>query len=246
MDSSQMTMPQTKPLGRPRLKQGPTKPSKTYHNVHVSFTIKQAVIETFDDVGTAATLAKHFSHHSGAKSGSTRKMYSWLQQRAHIRSKASNPKTSRHLCSRAIGMATPLPKESEEQLAQWVNSMRTDGVPVTPRMIQVMALGMAIDVGLYECTFTTSWSWLQGFKKRYVVKGLDDCQLDRERHVYIASWLQGFKKRYKFALRARTRTGQDTQGDGAKALDADRVVFPRWSATTASTSSKHGSEGRQL
>ncbi|ETV71549.1 hypothetical protein H257_13213 [Aphanomyces astaci] len=163
MDSSQMTMPQTKPRGRPRLKQGPTKPWKKYSNVHVSFAVKQAVIETFDGVGMAATLAKHFSHPSGAKLVSTRKkLYSWLIQRDHIRSKTSNPKTSRHLCSRAIGMATTLSKESKEQLAQLVNSMRTGGVPVTPLMIQVMALEMTIHVGLDESAFTASWSWLQG------------------------------------------------------------------------------------
>ncbi|RHY84728.1 hypothetical protein DYB35_014128 [Aphanomyces astaci] len=67
--------------------------------------------------------------------------------------------------------------------------MRTDGVPVTPRMIQVMALEMAIDAGIDERAFTASWSWFQGFKKRF-----------------------------KFTLWARTRIGQDLQGDGEEAL----------------------------
>ncbi|RHY14358.1 hypothetical protein DYB26_015711 [Aphanomyces astaci] len=67
--------------------------------------------------------------------------------------------------------------------------MRTDGVPVTPRMIQVMALEMAIDAGIEERAFIASWSWFQGFKSRF-----------------------------KLTLRARTRIGQDTQGDGDKAL----------------------------
>ncbi|KAF0710737.1 hypothetical protein AaE_012402 [Aphanomyces astaci] len=92
------------------------------------------------------------------------------------------------MCARSPGMATTLPKASEEQLAKWVRSMRTDGVPVTPRMI-VMALEMAIDAGIEERAFTASWSWFQGFKRRF-----------------------------KLTLRARTRIGQDTQGDGDKAL----------------------------
>ncbi|KAF0713988.1 hypothetical protein AaE_011664, partial [Aphanomyces astaci] len=93
------------------------------------------------------------------------------------------------MCSRSLGMATTLPRASEEQLAQWVRSMRTDGVPVTPRMIQVMALEMAIDAGIDEPAFTASWSWFQGFKKRF-----------------------------EFTLRARTRIGQNSQGDGEEAL----------------------------
>ncbi|RLO06514.1 hypothetical protein DYB28_005414 [Aphanomyces astaci] len=93
------------------------------------------------------------------------------------------------MCARSPGMATTLPKASEEQLAKWVRSMRTDGVPVTPRMIQVMALEMAIDAGIEERAFTASWSWFQGFKRRFMP-----------------------------TLRARTRIGQDTQGDGGKAL----------------------------
>ncbi|ETW04115.1 hypothetical protein H310_04475 [Aphanomyces invadans] len=78
---------------------------------------------------------------------------------------------------------------TEENLAQWVQSMRADGVHVTPRMIQVMALEMVIDARLDESSFPASWSWFQGFKKRH-----------------------------KFAMRARTRTGQDTNGDGMAAL----------------------------
>ncbi|RHY18472.1 hypothetical protein DYB25_011224 [Aphanomyces astaci] len=92
------------------------------------------------------------------------------------------------MCARSPGMATTLPKTSEEPLAKWVRSMRTDSVPVTPRMI-VMALEMAIDAGIEERAFTASWSWFQGFKRRF-----------------------------KPTLRARTRIGQDTQGDGDKVL----------------------------
>ncbi|RHZ18460.1 hypothetical protein DYB26_010678 [Aphanomyces astaci] len=138
----------------------------------------------------AETLARFFPHHNDGRLDSTRKkVYQWAQNRVLIRDKASNPKASAHMCARSPGMATTLPKASKEQLAKWVRSMRTDGVPVTPRMIQVMALEMAIDAGIEERAFTASWSWLQGFKRRF-----------------------------KPTLRARTRIGQDTQGDGDKAL----------------------------
>ncbi|RLO01447.1 hypothetical protein DYB28_006087 [Aphanomyces astaci] len=69
--------------------------------------------------------------------------------------------------------------------------MRKDGVPVTPHMLQLMVLETAIDLGLPDDAFHAGWHWMRGFKKRH---GL--------------------------AIRARTRQGQDTQGDGEAALAA--------------------------
>ncbi|RHY50824.1 hypothetical protein DYB34_005490 [Aphanomyces astaci] len=182
--------PPARPPGRPRLKEGPKKPPKKFRNVHVSFKKKQAVIDSFDEMGMAATLLKHFPHLRGPPLDTTRKkVYAWLKQSAHIKVKATNPRTSKHLCSRELGMATTLPKESEEQIAVWVHSMRKDGVPVTPQMIQIMALETAIDVGLDESAIVASWSWLEGFKRRF-----------------------------RLSLRTRTRQGEDTQGDGDAAL----------------------------
>ncbi|KAH9119452.1 hypothetical protein LEN26_007955 [Aphanomyces euteiches] len=190
--------PCSRPRGRPRLKDGSKKPAKKFRNVHVTFKMKQAVIDSFDLVGMAATLAKHFPHHRGTQLDTTRKkVYGWLKQTDHIRVKAINPRTSHHLCSREIGMATTLPKECEEQLAQWVHSMRKDGVPVTPSMIRIMAHESAVEAGLDDSVFSASWSWLKGFKKRHNL-----------------SW------------RSRTRMGQDTQGDGEAVLSefASRIA----------------------
>ncbi|RHY75736.1 hypothetical protein DYB34_000973, partial [Aphanomyces astaci] len=92
---------------------------------------------------------------------------------------------------RTNGVETSLPHDAEEQLAKWVASMRKDGVPVTPHMLQLMALETAIDLGLPDDAFHAGWHWMRGFKKRH---GL--------------------------AIRARTRQGQDTQGDGEAALAA--------------------------
>ncbi|RLO02716.1 hypothetical protein DYB28_013806, partial [Aphanomyces astaci] len=163
--------PPARPPGRPRLKEGPKKPPKKFRNVNVSFKKKQAVIDSFDEMGMAAALLKHFPHPLGPPLDTTRKkVYTWLKQHAHIKVKAEI-------------------HESEEQIAVWVHSMRKDGVPVTPQMIQIMTLGTAIDVGLDECAFVASWSWLEGFKRRF-----------------------------RLSLRARTRQGQDTQGDDDAAL----------------------------
>ncbi|ETV72942.1 hypothetical protein H257_12273 [Aphanomyces astaci] len=178
--------PPARPPGRPRLKEGPKKPPTRFRNVHVSFKKKQDGMDSFDEIGMAATLMKHFPHLRGPPLDTTRKkVYAWLKQRARIKVKATNPRTSKHLCSRELRMATTLAKESDVLIALWVHSMRKDGVPLTPQMIQIMALETAVDVGLDEKALVASWSWLESFKRRF--------------------WL---------SLRARTRQGQDTQGDG--------------------------------
>jgi hypothetical protein len=156
----------------------------------MSYKAKLDIINSFDQVGMSATLSKHFPHLRGVQLDTTRKkVYGWLQQRDHIKSKATNPRTANHKCAREVGTGTTLPREFEEQLAQWVNSMRKDGVPVTPQMIQLMALEVAIDAGVDEQSFAASWTWMSRFMKRF-----------------------------KLALRTRTRTGQDTAGDGEAAL----------------------------
>ncbi|RHY26611.1 hypothetical protein DYB32_007454, partial [Aphanomyces invadans] len=179
-------------------KHGTKKLPKKYRNVHLSYKLKQVVIVSSDECGMAATLARHFPHVHGSKLDSTRKkVYGWIKQRDHIRSKATNPSTSNQLCSRELGTATTLPREFEEQISLWVKNMRKDGVPVTLQMIRIMALETAIDAGLDENEFSASWSWLKGFKKRY-----------------------------QLSIRARTRCRQDTQADGEAALAtfADRIA----------------------
>ncbi|RHZ02292.1 hypothetical protein DYB31_016491, partial [Aphanomyces astaci] len=146
MENTRVQTVRLKPRGWPRIKPGPPKPPKKFRNTLTSYKMKWAVIESFDSVGMAETLARFFPHHNDGRLDSTRKkVYQWTQNRVLIRDKASNPKISAHMCARSPGMATTLPKASEEQLAKWV-------------------------------------------------------------------------RRFKLTLRARTRIGQDTQGDGDKAL----------------------------
>ncbi|RLO03981.1 hypothetical protein DYB28_007296 [Aphanomyces astaci] len=190
MENTRVQTVRLKPRGRQRIKPEHPKPPKKFRNTLTSYKMKWAVIKSFDSVGMAETLTRLFPHHTDGRLGSTgKKVYQWTQNRVLIRDKESNPKISAHMCARSPGMATTLPKASEEQLVKWFRSIRTEGVPVTPRMIQVMALQMAIDAGIEERAFTASWSWFQGFKRRF-----------------------------RMTLRAHTRIGQDTQGDGDKAL----------------------------
>ncbi|RLO05756.1 hypothetical protein DYB28_004925 [Aphanomyces astaci] len=155
MENTRVQTVRLKPRGWPRIKPGPPKPPKKFRNTLTSYKMKWAVIESFDSVGMAETLARFFPHHNDGRLDSTRKkVYQWTQNRVLIRNKASF-----------------------RGAACQVGSVDADRrCSVTPRMIQVMA-------------FTASWSWFQVFKRRF-----------------------------KLTLRARTRIGQDTQGDGDKAL----------------------------
>ncbi|KAH9123076.1 hypothetical protein AeMF1_005853 [Aphanomyces euteiches] len=82
-------------------------PAKKFKNVHVTYKMKQLVIDTFDEVGMAATLDRHFSNRSGSdRAVARKKVYKWLKQRDLIKQKASNAKTAHHKCARDIGMGT--------------------------------------------------------------------------------------------------------------------------------------------
>ncbi|ETW01353.1 hypothetical protein H310_06911 [Aphanomyces invadans] len=65
--------PFNKPRGRPAFKHGLKKLPKKYRNVHLSYKMKQAVIDSFDECGMATTLARHFPLVHGSKLDSTRK-----------------------------------------------------------------------------------------------------------------------------------------------------------------------------
>ncbi|RHY26266.1 hypothetical protein DYB32_008122 [Aphanomyces invadans] len=155
--------------------------------LYITFQKKKEVIDVFESIGMQETLNTHFAHLVGAARETARKkVYGWIKQRDHIMKMASCPRTSTYMTTRTTGTGTTLPSEVEEQLARWVQTMRTDGVPVTPKMLQLMALEYAVDVGLTESEFLASWHWMRGFKKRF-----------------------------NLSTRTRTRQGQDTAGDGA-------------------------------
>ncbi|KAH9194659.1 hypothetical protein AeNC1_003357, partial [Aphanomyces euteiches] len=179
------------PKGRPVVNHWPKKRPNKYTNLHVDYRLKKNVIDTYDKHGMAKTLDMHFPQlQPKDRETSRKKIYAWLRQRNHIEEKANNPHTANTKGSRRVGQGTTLPPLQEENLARWVLSMRRDGVPVTEKMLQFMALEAAIDVGLSEDEFRAGWSWSKGFKKRH---GL--------------------------AMRSRTRVGQDSNQDGFEALE---------------------------
>ncbi|RQM24205.1 hypothetical protein B5M09_007768 [Aphanomyces astaci] len=140
--------PPRRPRGRPVLTGLHKARPKKFKYQNITYK-KMEVIECVDTLGVAETLDRHFGHLRGPSRETTRKkIYKWLKQRKIIQEKAADRRTANLKCSRTNGVGTSLPHEAEEQLAKWVASMRKDGVPVTPHMLQLMALETAIDLEL--------------------------------------------------------------------------------------------------
>ncbi|KAE9030143.1 hypothetical protein PR003_g8457 [Phytophthora rubi] len=115
--------------------------------------------------------------------------------RATIEAKCSS--SSRlHCRDRSRGMGATLPPAAEEQLVEWINSLRADGVPVTALMLKLQALEVYHGYQLPHGAFTATWSW--------------------RRH---------FLRRHKLTIRRRTRAGQTTPADAAtKAAEFSVIV----------------------
>ena len=68
--------------------------------------------------------------------------------------------------SRPPGVSLVLPRELEEEIANWIRGMRAEGAPVSHELVQTRARALSKDnsslVG-----FAASNSWLAGFKKRW-------------------------------------------------------------------------------
>ncbi|EGZ28764.1 hypothetical protein PHYSODRAFT_402987, partial [Phytophthora sojae] len=71
----------------------------------------------------------------------------------------------RHRNLRNLGDATVLPKEVEEDLVLWLNTLRKDGAPVSRLMLQLQAKEVAAENGLHE-KFAASPTWVKLFLRR--------------------------------------------------------------------------------
>jgi hypothetical protein len=92
--------------------------------------------------------------------------------------------------SRALGHGTVLQRRTELELAAWVRDLRRDGVPVSAAMLSTKAKALALEV--------------------------DD--IPPEQFKASRTWRNGFLRRHRLSMRARTRHGQHTNGDGIKAV----------------------------
>jgi hypothetical protein len=90
---------------------------------------------------------------------------------------------------RPQGTSTTLNKATEEGLADWVNELRSEGIPVSNLLMQSRALEVARDLGFGPNDFKAS-----------------------------DAWIQGFMKRWRFAMRSKSRAGQADLAQGEAKL----------------------------
>jgi hypothetical protein len=159
---------------------------KLYKRTAVSYQHKLDVL-VFLDTATMEETVTHFHPEMSRSERPNRKRqyYAWKAVRATIKAKCSSG-SRLHCRDRSRGMGATLPPAAEEQLVEWINSLRADGVPVTALMLKLQALEVYRGYQLPHGAFTATWSWRKHFLRRH-----------------------------KLSIRRRTRAGQTTPDDAA-------------------------------
>ncbi|RHY90687.1 hypothetical protein DYB37_012918 [Aphanomyces astaci] len=157
--------PRRPSTGRPVSKYCAKKLPKKYKNVMGDYSERKTAIDHYDLHGMQSTLGAMYDRLTST-ARETKRIYSWMSNPSHIEKIASSPTTAKMKCRRAAGTGTTLTKKAEEQLVQWVQAMRNDGVPVTTHMC-VMALEAAIDLVFNDVEFRAGWHWMDGFKRSH-------------------------------------------------------------------------------
>ncbi|KAE8877542.1 hypothetical protein PF010_g6876 [Phytophthora fragariae] len=131
----------------------------------------------------------------GERPNKKHQYYAWKAVRASIEAKCSSG-SRLHCRDRSRGMWTTLPPAAEEQLVEWINSLRADGVPMTALILKLQALEVYRGYQLPHGAFLATWSW--------------------RRH---------FLHHHKLTIRRRTRAGQTTPAVAAtKAAEFSVIV----------------------
>ncbi len=94
-----------------------------------------------------------------------------------------------------MGIGTTLPENLENDIVQWINALRSEGIPVSSTMLRCHALDVAQLAGITH-----------GF-------------------TATATWLSSFLTRHRLSLRQKTRQGQVTPEEGEKVVKefAERI-----------------------
>ncbi|KAG1692186.1 hypothetical protein DVH05_025616 [Phytophthora capsici] len=171
--------------GRKRTTGKGAKP-KQYKRTAVSYQHKLNVL-MYLDKGSMEDTVTYFYPGLGQDQlrSKKRQFYAWKAVRATIEAKCAGG-SRLHCRDRSRGMGATLPAAAEEQLVQWINCLRADGVPVTSLMLKLQALEVYGGCNLPHGAFTATWSWRKHFLRRH-----------------------------KLAIRRRTRIGQTTPADAA-------------------------------
>ncbi|KAE8889097.1 hypothetical protein PF005_g17768 [Phytophthora fragariae] len=122
----------------------------------------------------------------------------WKQQRPHIESMASKPRTAQQKRARQKGAANTLSDDAEMDILDWIIALRSHGVSVSSKMEELEALSIA---GLYD--------------------------VPKSAFAASPTWMATFLARYSLSLRAKTRHGQASAADSIEVAKDFTATVPR-------------------
>ncbi|CAK4841766.1 unnamed protein product, partial [Aphanomyces euteiches] len=114
----------------------------------------------------------------------------WQNDRQNIEKLGTNPATKHMKTKREIFTVTSLTKENEELIANWARTLRQDGIPVSRLLLAAKALDVAATSGLTPQQFKAS-----------------------------SQWIKEFMTRWGLSMRAKGRSGTNSECDGEAALE---------------------------
>lgn len=95
----------------------------------------------------------------------SKNIYLWRKEREALEKHCETAASEKKKYNRACGVATTLPPDAEQEILEWVNALRREGVPVSNVMLRQRAKSVAAERGISP--FEGSWSWRKAFRKRY-------------------------------------------------------------------------------
>ncbi|KAG2779737.1 hypothetical protein PC129_g20526 [Phytophthora cactorum] len=175
---------------RPRLNPGGGKKRNQFKTDTATYQFRQEVLQFFANHTMEETLDEKFRGADKATRETKRKTIYYWRKHCKKTELASSSSTTRAMKKlRPKGTATVLSLETDLQLVEWVNGYRAIGVPVSALMLHLKALDFAGQAGRPRAQFAASWEWRKCFMERH---GMRFC--------------------------AKTRQGQRSPEDSAKAV----------------------------
>ncbi|POM60445.1 hypothetical protein PHPALM_30701, partial [Phytophthora palmivora] len=182
-------------MGRPHTT-GKGRQRKQYKRVAVAYSDKKDWLDYLDKGHTVKQCITHFCGELSLKEHRAKEklLCKWKKAAFSIREACASGR-GRHHKGRKLGDATVLSKIAEDEIVQWINGLRQEGVPVSRFMLKTEAKQVAATFNIPTDHFAAS-----------------------------DTWIQLFLRRHKLALRTKTRQGQTTPEDVAEAASKFRTL----------------------
>lgn len=157
-------MARQRPVGRPR-QGGKGRHTRLYKLKAVTIDNKLCVLAFLKNADMRATI-EHFygALASGPYQSKRTQIQRWKREDTKLQA-AANQHKGAHRKVRAVGIGTVLSPAMESEVVLWVNDLRAEGVPVSPRMLAFRAREVATAASVQD--FSASDSWITGFKARH-------------------------------------------------------------------------------